>query len=337
MAALFPYPCLVADVGGTNARFALAEKPGSELSTPIRLPTGVHHDFADTVHEAIKLGGFCQPRSFLLAAAGAIEDRRLTLSNAVSIQGMLSVDGPSLLRQLDLEQGILLNDFEALSLSLPFLPEQGILSIGTGEAIAGLPQIVVGAGTGLGVGALMQHRGRYLPIASEGGHTALGPETQNDQALWPLLGTGRLSGDDLLSGRGLSKLYGALAKLAGAKMLDAAPAAISSRALAGSEALASQTIDRFLGLLGRFAGDMAITFGAKGGVFIAGGIAPRFATRITASPFRAEFEAKALHQGYMEKIATNLITTADPALFGLSQLAQTPEAFGLDYKNRCWA
>jgi glucokinase len=333
----FPYPCLLADVGGTNARFTLVEKPDALVSQSIRLPTGAHEDFAQTVKQAIEKGDFARPRSFLLAAAGAIDGRRLTFSNASTMSGLLTVDGPSLMRKLGLDQGILLNDFEALSLSLPFIPQAGLLPLGGEASAVSSPQIVVGAGTGLGVGALLRHDGSYLPLASEGGHTAMGPETLEDFALWPFLGKGRISGDELLSGRGITRLYHALGQSSGARLLDDAPAQISARALDASEPLAVQTIQRFLELLGRFAGDMAITFGSKNGVFIGGGIAPRFASIIAESPFRAAFEAKDVYRDFMAEIPVWLITAADPALIGLTELARSPQQFALDYQARCWA
>jgi glucokinase len=332
----FPYPCLLADVGGTNARFAYLETPDAPVSTTVRLPTNEHRDFTDTVRAALKRGAFPKPRSFLLAAAGAIEGKGLTLSNATIMGGPLKVDGPTLRDELQLEQGILLNDFEALSLSLPFIPKTGLMAVGGKTVKDETPQIVVGAGTGLGVGALLNHNGRYIPLASEGGHTAMGPESADDIALWPLLGSGRISGDDLLSGRGLTRLYRALGQLLGVDLLDDAPSAISARALSGTEPLAEKTVDRFLLLLGRFAGDMAITFGARSGVFIGGGIAPRLASIIPASLFREAFEAKEMHHAIMTTIPAWLIIAPDPALIGLAQLALTPEKFSLDYKGRFW-
>jgi glucokinase len=333
----FPYPCLLADVGGTNARFTIVKEPNAPISHAIRLPTGGHADFANTVKQAIEMGGFVRPRSFLLAAAGAIDGRRLTFSNASTLSGLLTVDGPSLLQKLGLEQGILLNDFEALSLSLPFIPQTDLMVLGGEVSSVSSPQIVVGAGTGLGVGALLRHDSCYIPLASEGGHTAMGPETLEDFALWPFLGKGRISGDELLSGRGITRLYHALGQSLGAILLDDAPAQISARALDVLEPLAVQTIQRFLELLGRFAGDMAITFGAKNGVFIGGGIAPRLAPLIVASPFREAFEAKDVYRDFMAEIPVWLITGADPALIGLAELARSPQQFALDYQARCWA
>ncbi len=218
---VFPYPCLVADVGGTNARFASVESRVSPLSPAIHLQTGLHEEFAETVEVAIAAGGFARPRSLLLAAAGVVEGHSVALTNAITLKGLLCLDGRHLANRLGLEQGLLLNDFEALSLSLPFLPADGLQSLGGGQAITDAPRIVIGPGTGLGVGALVPQGERFFALASEGGHVGIGPVTPADFALWPFLGKNqsggdRLSGDDILSGRGLTRLYRGFGQLAAA-------------------------------------------------------------------------------------------------------------------------
>jgi glucokinase len=340
--ALIPYPCLVADIGGTNARFALAESRLAPLSGTVRLPTGQNRDFAATIEEALRLGRFTRPRSLLLAVAGVVEGKSVTLTNAKMLDGLLALDGPLLAERLGLRQGLLLNDFEALSLSLPFLRPEDLQPVGGGKAVADAPRIVVGPGTGLGVGAVIRQDGRFMALASEGGHAGLGPESREDFALWPLLehdvSGARLTGDDLLSGRGLTRLYRGLARLAGhaGSPLDDAPEAITARALAGTDWLAVQTIERFLALLGRFTGDMALIFGAFGGVYIGGGIVPRLASALQTSAFRQQFEAKPSHRSSMAKIPVWLITVPDPALTGLAELARGPDRLALDFAGRFW-
>jgi glucokinase len=346
--AFIPYPCLVADVGGTNARFALAESRNAPLSDTIRLPTGQHSDFTATVEEALRLGGFGQPRSLLLAVAGAVDGKAVTLTNAKTLEGLIALDGPRLAERLGLQQGLMLNDFEALSLSLPFLRTEDLQPVGGGLAVHDAPQIVIGPGTGLGVGAVIRNGGRLMALASEGGHAGIGPETAADCALWSLLahdardqklpGDSRLSGDDLLSGRGLTRLYHGFARLAGCPggKLDDTPAAITARALAGTDSFAVQTVEQFFTLLGRFTGDMALTFGARGGVYIGGGIVPRLSGALHAGPFRGQFEAKPLHRSYLAQIPVWLITAPEPALIGLAELARSPEDFAFDFAGRFW-
>jgi glucokinase len=335
---LFPYPCLLADVGGTNARFAMVETPGGPMSPMLRLESGAEADFAVTVRRALATGGFPAPRSFLLAVAGPVQDRRAVLTNAATSRGALVIDGPALAGQLGLDQGLLLNDFEALCLALPFLGAGGVKPLDAGAAVSGGAMVVVGPGTGLGVGAVLRHGAVWLPVASEGGHVGLGPESLEDMALWPHLGDGLISGEDLLSGRGLARLYRAVASMRSASMLDDAPSAITERALAGEDGLAIKTMELFFRLLARFAGDMALVFGATGGIFIGGGIAPRFGDwpLLTSGAFAAAARDRGRASGYLADIPIQLITAPDAALRGLAAVAANPDGFAMDFIQRCW-
>jgi glucokinase len=336
--SLFPYPCLLADVGGTNARFALVETPGGPISSMLRLESGAEADFAVTVRRALETGGFPAPRSFLLAVAGPVQDRRAVLTNAATSRGALVIDGPVLAEQLGLDQGLLFNDFEALCLALPFLEPAGLMLLGAGEAVSGGPMVVVGPGTGLGVGALLRHGAVWLPVASEGGHVGLGPESAEDRALWPHLGDGMISGEDILSGRGLTRLYRGIARMRSCPGLDHSPAAITERARAGEDRLAVQTMERFLRLLARFAGDTALMLGATGGIFIGGGIAPRFRDwpLLTSGDFAAVVRDRGRASGYLADIPIQLITAPDAALQGLAAVAGNASGFALNFDQRCW-
>jgi glucokinase len=335
---LFPYPCLLADVGGTNARFAMVKTPGDRMSPMLRLESGAEADFAVTVRHALETGGFPAPRSFLLAVAGPVQDRRVVLTNAATSRGALVIDGPLLAGQLGLDQGLLFNDFEALCLSLPFLGDNGLMRLGAGEAVSGGAMAVIGPGTGLGVGALLRHGAVLLPVASEGGHVGLGPESAEDVKLWPHLGDGMISGEDILSGRGLTRLYRAIASMRSTSVLDDAPAAITQRALAHEDGLSIETMELFFRLLARFAGDMAFVFGATGGIFIGGGIAPRFRewNWLTSGAFAAAARDRGRASGYLADIPVQLITAPDAALQGLTAVAANVDSFALDFSRRCW-
>ncbi len=331
-----PHPCLVADVGGTNARFAMAAAPDEPLSAIFRLPTGDHADFADTVRLAAAEAGFPAPRTLLVAAAGPISGLSVTFTNARTASGALTLHGPRLAAALSLDQGMLLNDFEALSLSLPFLKPRDMTPLGGGAGALGGPLLVVGPGTGLGVGALMSADGRLLPVASEGGHVEMGPVTAEDMALWPHLGLDRVTAEELISGPGLLRLYRAAARRGGGAPALDAPAAVTEAALAGGDPAAREAALTMLRLLGRFAGDMALAFGATGGVFIGGGVTPRLAPLLAESGFREAFEAKGPQAGYLRAIPTRLIRSDHAALTGLAALAAAPGRFMLDYGNRLW-
>jgi glucokinase len=334
--AHLPHPCLVADVGGTNARFALAAAPDAPLSPLVRLPTGGHADFADTVREAVAKGGFACPRTLLIDAAGPVCGLTVALTNAKTPSGALTLNGARLAADLGLDQGMLLNDFEALSLALPFLGPDDLLPIGGGGRSPGGTLLVVGPGTGLGVGALMQGDGRLLPVASEGGHAGMGPESAEERAFWPHLGQDRVSAEDLVSGRGLLRLYRAVAAVRGVEAALDSPAAVTEAAVAGADSTAAEAASTLLRLLGRFAGDMALALGATGGVFIGGGVAPRLLPLLAESGFREAFEAKGPQSPYTRAISTELVRSDAAALTGLAALASAPGRFMLDYGRRFW-
>jgi glucokinase len=329
-----PHPVLVADVGGTNARFALVARPNGPLSAVVRLASRDHADFSDMVRAAMVAGDFAPPRTILAAVAGPVQGLTAILTNAATVNGHLTLDGPALAASMGLEQGVLFNDFEALSLALPFLDASSLMTLG-GEAAASGPRAVVGPGTGLGVGALLPGDGRLLPVASEGGHVSLGPETEAEWALWPRLGGGRLTAEDLISGRGLHRLYEATCVLRRVSAGFTDPAAVTAAAVAG-DAMAREAALTFLGLLGRFAGDMALAFCARGGVYIGGGMTPRLRNLIPESALRVRFEAKGPLSPYVRDIPLNVILSDEAALIGLAAVAAAPGRFQLDYANRFW-
>jgi glucokinase len=326
----------VADVGGTNARFAVIEAPGAKPSEAVRLPSDAHEDFAATAGWAIRQGGWPRPRSFLLAAAGPVAGRATELTNAATLSGRLGIDGPKIAAGLGLEDGLLLNDFEALSIAMPVLGDAHSRRIGGGGAEADQPCAVVGPGTGLGVAALLPSAGRLLPVASEAGHISLGPETEAEAAFWPFLMLPHVSAEELISGRGLVHVYAALMRSRRRYPALGFPADVTRGALFGEDADARDAVDAFLGLLGRFAGDMALAFRARGGVFVAGGVAAKLAPLFEQSPFRARFESKGRYAAYAAGIPTRLIVSEEAALQGLALLAAEPGLFAIDYAGRSW-
>jgi glucokinase len=337
-AASFPFPCLLADIGGTNARFALVRSAGERLSPMLRLQTTGEADFAATIRKAIIAGNFPAPRSALIAVAGPVVERRATLSNAATASGAIFIDGPALVEQIGLEQGLLFNDFEALCLALPFLTAESVMTLGAGSAHPAGPMVVAGPGTGLGVGGLLRYADAWLPVASEGGHVGIGPETAEEQRIWPHLGGGMISAEDVLSGRGLSRLYRAVALAAETSVEIDTPAAITERALSGADALAEKTISLFFGLLARFTGDMALMFCATGGIFVGGGIAPRFAGThwLMDGMFASAARDRGRASGFLASIPIQLITAPDAALQGLAAITANPSRFLLDFGARLW-
>jgi glucokinase len=260
----------------------------------------------------------------LLALAGRISGPIVHLTNAA-----WTLDAGRIGRDLALEHVVLVNDYVGTAASLTVLnPATDLMRIGPAPARAG-SQVVLGPGTGLGAAALVPFGSQFVIHATEAGHMDFGARHEGEMKLWPLVERpgGRVSAETLLSGSGLVRLYRALARSRGLQSGLASPADIVTAARDEGDELAADTLDLFAGLLGRFAGDLALIFGAAGGVFITGGIAQRIGRILDAGAFRTEFERKFPFATVMEQTPTFLITHAEPALEGLVALATHPRRF----------
>lgn len=327
-----PHPLIVGDIGGTNARFAWVEAPGQELRIAARLRTADYAGPAEAVRHVAGLVG-AAPRSLVLCGAGPVAGVRCQLTNA----GWL-IDGHAVAAALGLEGGLLLNDFEAQALSLPAVPASSLLVIGPDHADGAGPRLVLGPGTGLGVGALLQVGGRFVPLASEGGHVDLAPGSPEEGAVFAATERvgGRLAAEVVLSGAGLVRLHRARCHVAGTQSPHAESAAVVAAAVADPASLEAGTVRMFLDILARFAGDMAIAFCATGGVYIAGGIVPRLVPLLDHVRFREVFEAKEPVSWLPRSIATRLIVSADAVLHGMAAIAARPDRYAVDFEGRRW-
>lgn len=318
------HPRLVADIGGTNARFGWVSAPGAPVSQVRRLAVP---DFAGPAEAAMAYladlaaapGGDARaPVHAAFAVATAVGGDRIRLTNSHWDFSRSAVQQALGLRSLRL-----LNDFESLALSLPGLGDGQLrrhpgLTAAPAGAVAGA-MAVVGPGTGLGVGGVVPDgRGGWVALPGEGGHATLAPADDLESALLACVRRefAHVSAERLLSGIGLPVLHQGLARVAGSTVVALTAAQIVEAGSAGSDALCSRTLDVFCALLGGFAGNVALTLGARGGVFIGGGIVPRFADRFFASAFRQRFEAKGRFQPYLAAIPTALITDTLAALGG---------------------
>lgn len=333
---MFPFPVLVGDIGGTNARFARVDTAGSPARLVARLKTADYADAPDGLRAALDAAGSPRPRSVILCGAGPRQGRSLDLTNA-----HWRLDGPALASALRIDQGLIVNDFEAQALALPFLPPGAIRRIGPARPAGAGPIVALGPGTGLGVAALIGVEGRFMPLATEAGHCDIGPAGAAQAAFWPYLERvgGRISAESLLSGPGLERLHRArLISVGGlsAAMVPAVSAAEIGAAAAAGDRQAIVTATTLWQLLARFAGDMALAYLATGGVFVMGGIAPRLAAALDDTAFRAAFEAKPPMEGLLRDIPTSLVLETDAALHGLAGLAARPEVYLLDYQERLW-
>ena len=327
----FPLPLVVADVGGTNVRLAAVDAPGAALRPLGNLRTADFPGPAQAIHSVA--AGLSAPRSVVLCGAGPIDGRRCQLTNAA-----WTIDGDALASDLSLDQGLLLNDFEAQALSLPAIPPDGLMTIGPDLPPGKGPRLVLGPGTGLGVGALVSAAGRHVPVPSEGGHVDLAFGTAEEARALAVADPvmGRLTGEAILSGSGLARLHQARCRVHGRPDGGLDAAGVVKAALADPAGHEAGTIRMFLAILARYAGDMAITFAATGGVFLAGGILPRIRSLIDPAAFRAAFEAKAPVEWLPKAIATRLIVSPDAVLHGMAAIALNPADYVLDYEGRCW-
>ena len=333
------HPRLVADIGGTNARFGWIDSPGQTVarvhqrSVPgFAGPAEAARSYLDALQA--ELGpAYRPPRHAAFAVATAVAGDRIAFTNSHWDFSRGQVQAA-----LGLCSLLMLNDFEALALSLPCLGEPQLRRAAAAPAVPtehteGSVLAVIGPGTGLGVGAVVRSAGGWVALPGEGGHATLAPADDLESAVLAQVRRqfAHVSAERLLSGIGLPVLHQALGAVQGV-----APAALTAAQIvaagnaegAGRDALCSQTLDLFCALLGGFAGNVALTLGARGGLFIGGGIAPRFAERFLASAFRERFEAKGRFRAYLAAIPTPLIIDTLAALTGAALAIEQQVAHG---------
>jgi len=257
-----------------------------------------------------------RPPRAVIAVAGPVLHGEIEFTNL-----NWQVSEGELLAQFEFEAVRLINDFAAQALACPLLTEDSLRPLGPAHpGPPDCPMVVLGAGTGFGVAGLARSERGDVEVSTEGGHAAFAPSDDLEVAVWSQFRArhGRVSIERILSGRGLFELYGVLARLRQAEPTLADEKAVFEAAAAG-DTLAGETLDRFCCILGSVAGDLALSFGARGGVFISGGIAPRMADRLASGGFRARFEDKGRLSPYVQQIPTSLVLHPYPALIGAAR------------------
>lgn len=302
---------LIADVGGTNTRAALAD-----ASAPEHVRHFANADFKDAGE---LLTAFLQalpttekPERVLLAVAAPIRGRSVRMTN---LDWDISAD--SLADQLGVAEVCLLNDFEALACAVPTLKADALLQVGGGPGTAGAARAVIGPGTGLGLAGLVHTAAGWQAVAGEGGHASLAACDAQEEGIIRAVRErfGHCSTERLVSGPGLALIH---ELLHGGR--PQSPADIGDQ-LAAGENKAKASFEQFCRFLGTAAADAALTFGARGGVYLGGGIIPRHTTRFIESGFRQRFENKGRYAGYLAEIPSFVICAEDPTLIGLATLA----------------
>jgi glucokinase len=311
------FPRLMGDVGGTNARFAVQEAAGAPPSQVVTYPSAEYATITDALKAYIAQLTCARPLEAAIGIANPIVGDHVQMTNfhwSFSIEAVRQALGFARL--------LLINDFTALALSLPMLRPEHLRRIGTGAAADPKAAVgLIGPGTGLGVSGLLRvdATGRSVPLGGEGGHVSLAPANAREDQVVAVLRDrfGHASAERALSGMGLVNLYEALCTLDGVAAAGLDPAGVTGAAIAGSDPRCVEAVEIFFGLLGSVAGNLALTLGSRGGLYIGGGIVPRLGDWIHRSKFRDRFVSKGRFRDYLEGIPTWLIhAETSPALIG---------------------
>ena len=301
---------LLADLGATNSRFAISSSAGGVRHIRIYPADNFKTPLAAVRHYLSELPATERPREGALAVAAPIVGGRVRFVNrgwAFDIESLRKALGFARLR--------VLNDLEAQAYALLDLARSDCARIGRGRAVSGAPVLAIGPGTGLGMAALIPHRLHPQVIAGEGGHATLAANDRDEEHVLATLRKrfGHASVERALSGPGLAALYTALSPRAALS-----PPEVAQRAQARSDAVAVAAAKLFSRLLGGFCGDMALAFGALGGVYLVGGVVPGLSRAFDASAFRAAFEAKGRYRDYLARVPVFLVRRNDLGLKGLT-------------------
>lgn len=326
-------PWLLADIGGTNARFAWCLGAGDAPRDLRTLAVDGYQGVAEAAAAyladcaAAHGAGFEAPRSAAFAVATAVAGDQVAFTNSGWSFSRRAVAAALGLRRL-----AVLNDFEALALSLPRLSAQQLVAWPGSPPLDGAPhatKAVIGPGTGLGVAGLVPTpAGGWLAVPGEGGHASISTADAFEAELLAAVRRehAHVSAERLLSGIGLPALHAGVAAVLGQPAVAQGAVEIVEQGLSGSCPVCSRTLDAFCALLGSFAGNVALVLGARGGVYVGGGIVPRLGERAFASDFRARFEAKGRFRAYLEAVPTVLITDTLAALAGTAEALAQPGA-----------
>ncbi len=304
---------LLADVGGTNARFALLSERGLGAVRRVEVRA-----FAGPVEAIESFLGEARPARAVLSVGGPVEGGRAQLTN-----GPWCFSAAEIGAAFGFESVTLVNDYTALAHAVPHLGEDDLARIGGGTPVPEAAAAILGPGTGLGVAGLIPAGRGFEALVGEGGHVTMAPADRREGEVLDRLRQdfGHVSAERVLSGEGLVNLYRALAGLESLAATTRTPAEITRLALAGNCPLSTAALEMFCAMLGTVAGNLALTFGARRGVYLAGGILPRFVEYLARSPFRQRFVGKGRFESYLEAIPTSVITRRDPAFLGLAALA----------------
>lgn len=303
---------LVGDIGGTNARLALCDMHTGSLHCSLTY-SGLDYDSLEQVIAVYLRAQSVSIDLACIAIACPIQGDRVTMTNHTWSFSIVQMQ-----ENLGLKKLLVINDFTAVSMAIPMLVDEDIVQFGGGAALPGKPIAVFGAGTGLGVAHLVSIDDRWLSLAGEGGHMDLTSNSELEDKLLQQLRNefGHVSAERALSGPGIANIYNALVKSEQRIPEQLSAMQVSERALSGECEDCKKALNLFCVLMGRFAGNLALNLGTFGGVYIAGGVVPRFLAFFKSSAFRIAFEEKGRFKSYLRSIPVYLITHKQPGLLG---------------------
>lgn len=309
---------LIADIGGTNARFALLTEAG-EITKQITLPCADFPGPVEAITEYLSRTNGKHPHRACLSVACPTGTDHLSLTNnhwAFSVEETRKATG--------LEQLHMINDFTAQTLAIPHIPISELIQVGGGKRELTQTMAALGPGTGLGVGGILPTRHGWQSIDGEGGHAPFAPTNDYEMEIWLQLrqSLDYITSEHLLSGTGIVRLYNAIAALEGTSGETVSAAQITERGVTGQCQTCQTTLNAFCGMLGTFANSVALTMGARGGVYIGGGIVPRFSEFFVSSEFRKRFESGYPNEQYLSEIPCFIVMAQNPALLGLRHYLQ---------------
>jgi len=304
---------LVADIGGTNARFAMVADGTSVAIEPRNLTCADYETIVDATLTYLDQVALGRPWQAAMSIASPVTGDALNMTNH-----SWSFSVSETREALGLQHLKVLNDYTALALALPTLDDSRRIQVGGGAGLAGYPVAVLGPGTGLGVSGIVPAGDHWVPLETEGGHASYGPLDAREQMIIEIMRERleHVSAESLVSGRGLSLIYEVITRLEQGEGTRLTPGEVTERALTLECPLAMETLSVFCNVFGTVAGNLALTLGARGGVYIGGGIIPRMIDFFMRSGFRERFEKHGRLTPYLRAIPTYIINTDYPALTG---------------------
>lgn len=316
-------PVLVADIGGTNARFAIAEITPRAIA--IRDARSFRTEDFETVRDAaeayLKIV-VDRPKRACFAAAGPIINNEVDFTNS-----RWTLRAADIAEPLGLDAFRIVNDFHALAAGVAHLPKDAFIKVKDGAPVAATPQLLIGPGTGFGQALIVPTQAGPKIVATEGGHVSFAPQTDDEFEVARFIAREhqRVSVERLLSGHGLTNIHRALSTIEDAPRQPLQASEIAAAAMTGESPVAVRAVNMFCSVLGSVAGDAVLSTGARGGVVLGGGVLPKIKEFFLKSAFHKRFIDKGRMQSYVDAVPVRMIVTDGAALYGAAAALEDEE------------